>query len=186
MTAVGSLLSLAGISCLAVLIYWPWQELCTAFARQRLFEKRDTIFDLAAEGKLSFRDPDYRSIRVLLEKSIRFAHEVTVPRLIFYYIILWKSGGLDSKPELLKAVERIEDAETRGIVFALVRDALNTLLLMAIIKSPWAMFLLIPAYVLVVIAHIGRRFARTLRDNSQTLIQLEAERVGSSLDSAAA
>jgi hypothetical protein len=182
-----SLTALAGVSLLLVLIYGPWQEVCTAYARQIIFEKRDAIFDLAISGRLSFNDPNYRTIRALLEKSIRFAHEVTIPRLAFYYFELKRRGkSLDGPPELLKAVERIEDLETKKEVRRLVDAALNTLVLMAVAKSPAALLALMPVYIIVIVAHIGRSLARTLRDNSQAIIQIEAERVGSSLDLAAA
>jgi hypothetical protein len=187
MTAISSLITLAGIVGLLVLIYGPWQDVCTAYGRQVLFEKRDAIFDLAAKGELSFHDPNYRTIRALLEKSIRFAHELTIPRLIFYFVLLRKRRrNRDDKPELIKAVDKIEDAKTREAVRSLVIEALNALLLMTIAKSPLAMIIMVPCYVVVVLAHIGRSFARSVRDHSQTLIQIEAERVGSSLDSAAA
>jgi hypothetical protein len=187
MAASSSLIALAGISALAVLVYGPWQDVCTAFARQVMFEKRDAIFDLAASGKLSFSDANYRTIRALLEKSIRFAHEISIPRLAFYYFIFrCQRKELADKPELLKAVDRIKDQETRDEVHRLVRDSLNALMLMAIVKSPLASLALLPLYIVVIFAHIGRRFARTMRDSSHALIQIQAERVGSSLDSAAA
>lgn len=170
-----------------MLVYGPWQELCTAFTRQILFEKRDAIFDMALKGDLSFNDPDYREIRALLERSIRFAHEVTVPRLLFYYLSLRKRDDIThKKPELFKAVERISDSRVRQAVFGLVMESLSAMLVMAIVKSPIAMICLTPVYALVMMAHIGRTFAHTVRDHSQALIQIEAERVGPSVDSAAA
>jgi hypothetical protein len=187
MSAISSLITLAGICALTVLIYGPWQDVCTAFARQVIFEKRDAIFDLAASGKLSFADADYRTIRAMLEKSIRFAHEVTIPRLLFYYTVLrWQGKTLGDKPELIKAVERIRDLQVRGEVQKLVMESLDAMVIMAIAKSPIALFILIPLYLFAIVAHIGRTFVRTMRDNSQALIQIEAERVGSSLDSAMA
>ena len=183
MIAINAIYALAALSAVAVIIYGPWQEVCTAYARQVVFEKRDAIFDIAAAGGLSFNSDEYRTIRILLEKTIRFAHEITVPRLVFYYVLLRLRGRkISGSPELIKVIERITDTETRAAVSRLVEEALDALAIMALLKSPVALLLIIPVRIIALFTHIGK----CLRDHSQIIIQMEAERVGSSLDVLAA
>jgi hypothetical protein len=78
-----ALLTVVVISLLMVLVYGPWQALCTARARQAMFERRDAIFDIAAGGRLDFDSESYRVLRKSLEGQIRYAHILTIPRFFF-------------------------------------------------------------------------------------------------------
>jgi hypothetical protein len=186
MAAANSLFALLILLLLGVLIYGPWQGVCTDYARQIMFEKRDAIFDLAREGKLSFQSREYREIRSLLEKSIRFAHEATLPNLVVILgVFLWRREKIE-KPALLTTIDGIKDAETRKRVLELVNQALNALVLMTILKSPTALILLavalIPLLALLMIARVARRCLRFALACSRQLMQFEAERVGSAAD----
>jgi hypothetical protein len=189
MDALNALFSLLLILLIGILIYGPWQKVCTAYARQIMFEKRDAIFDMAREGKLSFDSREYRTIRTLLERSIRFAHEATLPSLFVFWAMLMLRRERIQKPELQVAIERIADPETRERVQELVYDAVDALLIMTIFKSPTAVailiVLLIPLLLLAVIASLVsalRGFAKAARAHSREIVQFEAERVGSVAD----
>jgi hypothetical protein len=183
MDPLHALLSLALILLIGVLIYGPWQNVCTAYARQIMFEKRDAIFDMACEGKLSFNSREYRTIRALLERSIRFAHESTLPGFFFFWAMLALRGEKIQKPELQVAIERIADRETREQVQKLVYDAIDALLLMTIAKSPIAVVALVIFFIpLIVLVVIARVFVRTVRAGAREIVQFEAERVGSVAD----
>lgn len=66
----------------AIWFYGPWQTLCIDWGRERMFEARNALFDMAAEGKLSFSSPEYRELRYRIETSIRFAHRISWPTLL--------------------------------------------------------------------------------------------------------
>jgi hypothetical protein len=189
MAAINALFSLLLILLVGVLIYGPWQKVCTAFARQIMYEKRDAIFDLAREGKLSFNSREYRTIRVLLERTIRFAHEATLPSFFVFWGMLTLRREKIKKPELQVAIENISDPETRKLVQVLVYDAIDTLLIMTIFKSPIAVgiivVLLLPLAALVLIASmVGavRKVIKAARARSREILQFEAEQVGSVTD----
>jgi len=187
MVALNAIVTSAIVLLTATLIYGPWQSVCTAYARQILFEKRDAIFDIAMEGRLSFESRDYRTIRAMLEKSIRFAHELTLPSFFFYWFMLIWRGHKFKKSALLEAIDRIRDDRTREEVRSLVKEAFDTLILMMIFKSPVAMLsLTILAIPLVAASFFKNAWAgaRRLRDQSQELIQAEAENIGPELDQA--
>src|SRR5262245_42077518 len=92
-TLMQALIGLASLTALVVVLYGPWQEVCTDIARQIIFEKRDAIFDLAHNGKLSFDSPEYGTIRSALQSSIRFAHELSLPRFLVMAFVFWVHGS---------------------------------------------------------------------------------------------
>ena len=69
-----------------VWFYGPWQSLCVDWGRERMFEARNAIFDMAADGRLSFGSPEYREIRRKIESSIAFAHRISWPSLVLLYL----------------------------------------------------------------------------------------------------
>ncbi|MEX2618072.1 MAG: hypothetical protein WD767_18445 [Alphaproteobacteria bacterium] len=166
----GSVLLLLGI-----LIYGPWQWICTDVARQSVFEHRDAIFDLADSGKLSFDSPQYRTIRRSLQKAIRYSHELTIPHLL-YVVIMDKKQHESGQSELLRAVDQIEDAETRREVLMHVNLALLALVKMVVLKSPIAVvFLYFPLLVFGNLIPKIKRLVDPVVSKTGEIIQSEAE-----------
>jgi hypothetical protein len=123
-----AVIGLGGFTVLIVILYGPWQEICTDFARQIVFEKRDAIFDLAHSGKLSFKSREYGTIRSSLQASIRFAHELTLPRFFLLAAGLRKQGSHPEDNELSRAINQISDPVMRNRVDTLVKDAYRPVL----------------------------------------------------------
>lgn len=71
------------ISAFLAWFYGPWQEVCTDFARQIMFEQRDKLFDLAHSGEISFDADHYKRSRASLNAAIRFCHEMTLARVVY-------------------------------------------------------------------------------------------------------
>jgi hypothetical protein len=128
--AATALISLIALVLFAWLFYGPWQAVCTDGARQLIFEKRDKLFDLAADGKLDFASEEYRTIRKLLEGMIRFAHTLTWPRLVMAIYL-----RRHDDPAVDKMISRIEDSVTRKRVAELVFDSAVVLIAMMALKS---------------------------------------------------
>lgn len=159
---------------LCAIAYGPWQWICTDFARQMIFERRDAIFDMACEGKLSFESPEYRRIRISLQKTIRYAHEVTLPRLAILYIA-YRPDLNSADNDLGKAIESIENTETRTEVQRHVNSALCSIFFFTLIKSPIFMFIILP---ILLISALVPTLLQKVRSESRKLrefIQLEAE-----------
>lgn len=114
-------------------VYGPWQTYCEDSARQDLFDARNAIFDLAAGGKLSFESPEYREIRNALNCFIRYAHQLTLSRLIAYVLFMPQP---ERTLDLSELMSRIQDGETRVNVEHQMGKASTALLLLLVYRSP--------------------------------------------------
>jgi hypothetical protein len=121
--------------------YGPWQWISTDIARQLLFEKRDAIFDMAADGRLKFDSREYAILRSTLQATIRWAHNLTLPRMVTMSCLHWARGELGTRDDLSQAIERIHDFATRAEVRKLVNEAYTIIVVMLIVKSLWALAL---------------------------------------------
>ncbi|WP_295815122.1 hypothetical protein [uncultured Nitratireductor sp.] len=152
MIAFEAFISVMVLIALLLLFYGPWQSVCTDYARQVMFEKRDAVFDIAARGDLSFKSKEYRTIRATLESSIRFAHEATLPRIVYYFVVLNTEDNAFSKPSAQSsAISSIEDARVREEIEHFVREARMAMLWMMLAKSIWT-WLLLPIVAIMVAA----------------------------------
>lgn len=113
---VTSVVTALGLCLLAVLILFLWREHRVDVFRQRIFLIRDELFDLAADGSMSFDDPAYGSLRTLLNGYIRFAHKVSMTRTLGMFLLrrLVPNPALErSARELLRPIEEHPDDEVR-------------------------------------------------------------------------
>lgn len=177
-TLMQALIAVGSLAALLILVYGPWQEVCTDIARQIIFEKRDAIFDLARTGKLSFDSQEYGTIRSSLQSSIRFAHQLTWPRFAVMGVVLVAHGSHAEDNDLSRAIRRIADPVTRNQVEKLVKDAYRALFLMIIAKSPVMVALLIVALlpgllVLRCLPVLNR--VKAIEPRARGFIQLEAD-----------
>src|SRR5882672_8095868 len=69
-----------------VLLFHFWRRYRVDSLRERLFELRGELFDYAAAGDVSFSDPAYTRLRMLMNSMIRFAHRFTTSRVVTIYI----------------------------------------------------------------------------------------------------
>jgi hypothetical protein len=76
------IMSLLGLIALWAFWYYLWKPQRTDIFRQKLFALRSDLFDIAAEGAVSFDDPAYTQLRLLINGLIRFAHRASFPTLI--------------------------------------------------------------------------------------------------------
>jgi len=153
MIAAGALIAILLLVALTVVFYGPWQELCTDFARQVVFEKRDAIFDMARANRIAFDSEEYRTIRSALEKSIRFAHELTWLKLVIMYVALKRIRGLPRKTGPQQAIEKIRDTAVRKEVQKLFNEAYVALFVMTALKS--AIFLVFGIALGLILCVIG-------------------------------
>lgn len=167
--AVTGIVMLLAVGCI---FYGPWQWVCTDLARQIAFEKRDAVFDMALNGKLSFDSDEYKRIRRALEKSIRHAHDLTLPNFV-YVMFAYKIYRKLPKTELFSALERIEDEAVREEVRKHVMQSFAYMFVFTFLKSAVGVLVIIPVFAVLVFAKNATawlpRFSR--------LLQAEAEAV---------
>lgn len=60
--------------------------------RQEMFAVRDDLFDYAARGEISFNHPAYIQLRNLANGLIRFAHRMTLWRILAMFALCWLFG----------------------------------------------------------------------------------------------
>jgi hypothetical protein len=81
--------SLLSLILFAFLIFWLWPAQRIDLFRQQMFAIRDELWDFAAEGKISFDDPAYTLLRQLMNGFIRYAHNLTLYRMLLLFL-QWK------------------------------------------------------------------------------------------------
>jgi hypothetical protein len=167
------LLALIGIG---IVVYGPWQRLWSDFARQVLFEVRDEIFDLAAQNRLSFDSYEYRTLRDSLEKTIRYAHDLTLPRFI-YHIFVHRLISRPRSSNLKTAVNAIADADVRELVRRRVTYALTVAMAVVFVKSLLFMILGAPVLIVGIAIHaVTEKISMaSLTGGLRDLIQRDAE-----------
>ena len=73
----------AGISILLLIgVLVLWRSYRVDALRDRLFALRQELFDFAKDGNVAFADPAYTRLRFMMNAMIRFAHRVTLLRLV--------------------------------------------------------------------------------------------------------
>ncbi len=146
--ALDALLSFALLVGVVVFIYGPWQRYCTDRSRQIIFEQRARLFNLAAKGPLSFESIEYKIIRRALNQNIRFAHELTWPAFLAFFLGVKKRKIDFKRSELYWAMVRVEeitDRETKVIVRDILFRSQLALIEGTFLKSP-ILWIGLPAY----------------------------------------
>ena len=119
-----------GLFALWVLYFLCWREYRIDAYRQRTFGVRDDLFDFAASGHISFDNPAYTTLRDLSNGMIRFAHRLTITRVLVIMLFgkvprtnrmeLWmvdvNSRPAEVRDKLLKAHEQIGHASLWHVV----------------------------------------------------------------------
>ena len=70
------------ITLLCVLAFWCWHKYRVDVLRHRLFVLRDELFDYALSSGLAFNDPAYVMLRSSINRTLRFAHNISFPRVL--------------------------------------------------------------------------------------------------------
>lgn len=176
MNLVVSIASLLGIG---IVLYGPWQTHWEDWGRQRLFEVRDRIFDLASEGRMDFRDRRYVTIRNSLNQMIRFAHELTWVRLIYFALMV--RGGMVAlrRPSSLEmAVEELDDPEIKAVIEAEMIAVAKTVGMVVVMRSPLLIAVVVPVLAVML---LFRDFARLVLRRGFEFVQRESELVDDGL-----
>jgi hypothetical protein len=108
---VGNLIQLVAALGLLLLIFsGPWRQFVLDAVRQFLFQLRDRVFLLAADGKISFEEPIYIEYRKTINQVIRNLHEYSIFDVIFF------RGSELPRESIIERVQKIKDAEVRDVM----------------------------------------------------------------------
>ena len=88
--------------------YGPWNRFVIDLARQNLFELRDEVFLLAADGKIDFSSDAYCQLRDRLNKMIRYCHHLT---LINLFATSPSVAANKTSKDVLGEIRSIQDRE---------------------------------------------------------------------------
>jgi hypothetical protein len=119
------IMSLLGLIALWVFWYYLWKPLRVTALREKLFALRDDLFDLAADGVISFNDPAYTQLRLLINGMIRFAHRVSFLTMIVASIGS-RNAPSNTYEAWLKSVQRLPQ-ESRSRLLAIHRGVFESL-----------------------------------------------------------
>jgi hypothetical protein len=103
------------LSGLLWLVFWLYQDYCVDSFRQKIFELRDGLFDLAADGQIDFDNPAYGMMRRTMNGFIRFGHRLSFPGLlIFVFLQRSKTEGRDAfQKEWQRNTENLDHDQKR-------------------------------------------------------------------------
>lgn len=127
--AINTIIALALIVAFA---YGPWQRLLVDVVRQKLFELRDELFDLARDGKIAFDAEPYILIRTFLNGTIRFADRVSIYRILFLIPSLRRAEA----PPIDRVFVEVEDQDLRKKLSDKTKRALRLIEMLVWLRSP--------------------------------------------------
>jgi hypothetical protein len=153
--------------------YGPWQTFCVDRARERMFEVRNSLFDMAADGRLSFQSSSYRELRRRIESNIRFAHRMSWPTLVILHYGIHRVFT-PRRNSLEGLIAALPDAGIRTIVQKEMDSVTHTVLRLIMYRS---IFLLLLFTAMNAARHLGAPvfyFCRMLADKMIETAQDEA------------
>jgi hypothetical protein len=130
--------------------------------RQQMFEIRDELFDYAASGNISFFHPAYRLLRQSMNGHLRYAHQLSLFRIIMT-ALEWSASKqrptLEWTKKLETAINSIPDEHIRRDLNAFHHRALTLVFKRLVLGSPF----LIAAVLLSMLEMILQKGLHNLR-----------------------
>lgn len=115
------LILFAELAVLWWLFAWLYYDYRLDLLRFRLFSARDKLFCSAAEGKISFDEPAYLMTRTTINGSLRFAHRLTLSKLLITALWLRRNnpdGGSRYHAKLEEAMHTLSFDQKKLIIDA--------------------------------------------------------------------
>jgi len=152
------------ISLVSLLVLWAFYSIAYAdyrrdVYRQKLFGLRNELFDLAADGELSFETPAYRTLRTTLNGFIRFAHQLRFGTLGTFIVLEERSKSQNAQRFATRWAEETaqlppETAEKVNTIFVKVHRAAFEQL---VLTSPLLLITILPPIMLFAMKNLGKK-----------------------------
>ena len=140
-----ALASITSISGVFILLFWAYRDYRVDSFRQDMFTLRDSLFDQAVEGKITFDAPAYGMLRMTINGFIRFGHRLTLPNSLCIAFALSRSNLPPSNTLFSKRLDsslRNLDHDQRHLVRE-YHQRMNFLLVQHLLMSSPLLFLTI-------------------------------------------
>jgi len=168
---------LASLGFLVWFVRGPWQAILVDITRQRLFEIRDSIFLMAADGKLDFQSEPYLELRNRLNRSIRFCHNARVSRLI---ASAWVEDEVSEKSTSWSLIEKVQDESVRRDLEVKAAEAAMHLAALMVLRSPILLILSMPLVPILLVYELlsggFKHLVAWVGENLERDIDLDARR----------
>ena len=173
------------ISLLFFMVLWQafWRRLCLDYFRDKIFELRGNLFDLALDNKaFSFQSPAYRNIENLLNGTIRNGHTIGILQ-IFIFDILKKLKFSKQRImpvfvlNLLKSIHDIKNPEVKTSLKRILSKYEKYLMFYLVFSSlPMTIFFIVIMFYYVIKEFFSFLFNRikfvfTIKNNLKTLFK---------------
>ncbi len=136
--------------CGGVLIWFfsrPWQSLCISAVRQELFELRDRLFLLGADGRIEFTDPAYVHLRRHFDTCLRFAHQDVFSELVARTAA--QNTTDTRRPQVISLIESVVDIDTRQELRSILYQSIAVRVMYMALRSP---VVLLPVLVIAAVS----------------------------------
>lgn len=183
-------ISSIGLATLAMAFLWrfytvEYRDYWVDRTRQQLFEIRDSLFDAAVSGSISFSSIAYRETRDSINSLIRYTHELGYTRIVVAVLVIWAFRVSENVKEFESARQNAISqlpSEARKIAEEATRRVHGTMLRHLIFASPVvSLILAIPfiicaiGLVLITASFVGaRRSLSALRAAIGSAVEYEA------------
>jgi hypothetical protein len=156
------------ISLVSLLALWAFYSVGYAdyrrdVYRQKLFGLRNELFDLAADGELTFETPAYKTLRTTLNGFIRFAHRLRFGTLGTFVFLEERAKAKDAERFAMRWAEEVAQlppatASKMNTIFVKThRVAFEQLVL----TSPLLLVLIFPPIMLFAMKNLGKKLWST-------------------------
>lgn len=121
------------------LLFWfgPWRWIAEDWARESMFAARESLFDMAASGRISFDDPNYQAVRAAINSQIRFAHACSVTRMWFHLRAKGDAADRHVADDVRSSAAAISDPVVRQAAEDALEKVGNAGILLVFWKSPF-------------------------------------------------
>lgn len=134
-TITASIIAALLVLALGHVAFTIYPQSAIAMARHNLFNLRDELFDLGAQGKLNFKSPGYKATRQLINGLIKYAHDVSLMQIFTTKLIMKaRKQRITSVKDWEKAIDALSKEE-REYVDDIYRKAMVHMVRLLITKS---------------------------------------------------
>jgi hypothetical protein len=155
---VSVILALVSFLTLWFLYSFAYRDYRRDVYRQKLFETRNGLFDMAAAGEISFGNPAYQTLRTTINGFIRFGHRMQFGELAVF--ILLEEAATDPTPDVFQERWASQTANLPPEVAAKLGRLLVKVHRLAleqlVLCSPLLLALLIPPLMVVAMKNLSQ------------------------------